>query len=76
MAKLQNGRLQNSEVAESQRGGVGKLGSCRVRELQSFRVAEIQSYRFGNWHSCKVAELESCRGTEFRAIEWLSCRGA
>ena len=52
------------------------MGGCRVRELQSFRVAEIQSYIFGNWHSCKVAGLESCRGTEFRAIEWLSCRGA
>ena len=76
VAKLQNGRLRSSRVTESQRWGVEKLGSCRVRELQSFRFAEIQSYRFGNWHSCKAAELEGCRGTEFRAIEWLSCRGA
>ena len=55
---------------------VAEWPRCRVAKLQSGRVAEIQSYRFGNWHRCKVAELESCGGTEFRAIKWLSCRGA
>ena len=64
--------MQKCIVTESQSCD----GRAAMAELQSFRVAEIQSYRFGNWHSCKVAELESCRGTEFRAIEWLSCRGA
>ena len=69
-------RMADCGIAELQSKRDGGLQSWGVAELQSFRVAEIQSYIFGNWHSCKVAGLESCRGTEFRAIEWLSCRGA
>ena len=61
VAKLQNGQLRNSRVTESQRWGVGKLGSCRVSGLQRYRATDLETgivARLLSWRAAEVQSLE------------------
>ena len=59
VAKLQNGQLRNSRVTESQRWGVGKLGSCRVSGLQRYRATDLETGIVARLLSWRAAEVQS-----------------